>query len=121
MSKLFIIRNQHSQYLSKQQEWLDGSDRNALYRTVHRDEAINTVFEVSSRDIHLRAEVLACDADPRGNPLVGEGTISAREIEQRDEVDIEPPADTQSGTADSDTIAEAAESSTETTRDETLA
>ncbi len=81
MSKLFIIRNQHGHYLSKQQEWLDGGDRTQLYRTVHRDEAINTVFEQSSRDIHLRAEVLACDADARGNPQLGDGAVSARELE----------------------------------------
>ena len=88
MSKLFIIRNQNGQYLSKQQEWLDGNDRNVLYRTVYRDEAINTVFEVSSRDIYLRAEALACDADARGNPLLGDGAVSAREVEPLIDADL---------------------------------
>ena len=120
MTKLFIIRNQNGQYLSKQQEWLDGGDRNALYRTVHRDEAINTVFEVSSRDIYLRAEALACDADARGNPLLGDSAVPARDSRDSDAdpdtadtadtadqgaaVSSERPVDT---SADTDTDAEA--------------
>ncbi len=99
MTKLFIIRNQDGLYLSRQQEWLDGRDRNPLYRTVHRDEAINTVFEVSSRDIALRAEVLACDADARGNPLLGDGAVPARD--QRDESVDESAAGADTETLDS--------------------
>lgn len=99
MTKLFIIRNQHGQYLSKQQEWLDGSDRNLLYRTVHRDEAINTVFEVSSRDIYLRAETLVCDADARGNPQLGEGAVAARDLQPPHD-DSEQPVAAENGTVE---------------------
>ena len=70
MPSVFVIKNQSGLYLSKQQEWVDGSENQTLYRTPHKDEAINTVFEVSSRDIYLRAEALACECDERGNPLV---------------------------------------------------
>lgn len=70
MASVFVVKNQHGLYLSKQQEWVDGSDSHVLYRTLHKDEAINTVFEVSSRDIYLRAEVFACEDDEKGNPLV---------------------------------------------------
>ncbi|MFT3930336.1 MAG: hypothetical protein QM709_08580 [Spongiibacteraceae bacterium] len=70
MASVFVIKNQLGLFLNKQQEWVDGSDNHTLYRTAHKDEAINTVFEVSSRDIYLRAEALACEADEKGNPLV---------------------------------------------------
>ena len=70
MTSVFVVKNQLGQYLSKQQEWVGGADSQALFRTAHRDEAINTVFEVSSRDIYLRAEALACDVDAKGNPIV---------------------------------------------------
>lgn len=70
MTSVFVVKNQLGLYLNKQQEWVDGSDNHALYRTVHKDEAINTVFEVSSRDMYLRAETLACECDAKGNPLV---------------------------------------------------
>jgi hypothetical protein len=104
MTRLYIIRNQHGLYLSKQQEWLDGSDRNPLYRTVHRDEAINTVFEMSSRDIHLRAEVLVCDTDARGNPVLGDGVVPAREQRNAPATDGSVSIDTAT-----DTPADAAE------------
>lgn len=70
MATVFVVKNQFGLFLNKQQEWADGNDNHLLYRTVHRDEAINTVFEVSSRDIYLRAEVQNCECDEKGNPLV---------------------------------------------------
>lgn len=66
---VFVIKNQAGQFLNKHQEWVDGDDRQALYRTAHRDEAVNTVFEVSSRDVYLRAEAVACAVDSKGQPL----------------------------------------------------
>lgn len=76
MTPVFVVKNQLGLYLNKQQEWVDGSDNHALYRTVHKDEAINTVFEVSSRDMYLRAETLACECDAKGNPLVTVAPVS---------------------------------------------
>ncbi|HSB96486.1 MAG TPA: hypothetical protein VLC91_08565 [Spongiibacteraceae bacterium] len=67
---VFVVKNQHDLYLSKQQEWVDGTDTQSLYRTRHRDESINTVFEVSSRDIYLRAESVVCEVDAKGNPVL---------------------------------------------------
>lgn len=67
---VFVVRNQQGLYLSKQQEWVDGSETQSLYRTRHRDEAINTVFEVSSRDIYLRAETVICGVDAKANPVL---------------------------------------------------
>lgn len=65
---VYVIRSQAGQFLSRQLEWVDAHDGPALYRTVHRDEAVNTVFEVSARDIHLRAEAVACPLDGKGQP-----------------------------------------------------
>ncbi len=70
MTSVFVVKNQLGLFLSKQQEWVDGSDSHTLYRSTHKDEAINTVFEVSSRDIYLRAEAVACECNEKGNPLV---------------------------------------------------
>jgi hypothetical protein len=70
MDKVFVVKNQQGLYLSKQQEWVSGADQHALFRTPHRDEALNTVFEVSSRDIYLRAETVACAVDGKNNPVL---------------------------------------------------
>ncbi len=70
MSELFIVRNHRDFYLGKQGEWVDGSDPRALLRTRHRDEAVNSCFEVSSKDPELRARVEACSADKQGLPVI---------------------------------------------------
>lgn len=87
MTSVFVVKNQLGLFLNKQQEWVVGSDNHSLYRTTHKDEAINTVFEVSSRDIYLRAEALACDTDEKGNPLV---TVTAAATPAQEEMAIDP-------------------------------
>lgn len=78
MSDLYILRNQHGQFWGKQKEWLDGSDRGALYRTRHKDEAVNLMVELSARDFEQRIRVVDCRADERGLPeLTGESAPSA--------------------------------------------
>jgi hypothetical protein len=92
----FVIKNQQGLYLNKQQEWVDGTDNHVLYRSRHRDEALNTVFEVSSRDIHLRAETVICELDAKGNPALAtaETLTPARAAQlarqQNAELDDEP-------------------------------
>ncbi|MFQ3200629.1 MAG: hypothetical protein ACI9SK_001356 [Zhongshania sp.] len=68
MTTVFVIQNQQGHYLNKQLEWVDGQDRRILYRTVHRDEAINMVFEQSSKNIELRAHPLQCETDESAQP-----------------------------------------------------
>ncbi|QQD16980.1 hypothetical protein I6N98_11375 [Spongiibacter nanhainus] len=70
MGTIFVIQNQYGHYLSKQSEWVDGRDKRILYRTVHRDEAVNTVFELSSKDVALRAAPLECEVDENNHPKV---------------------------------------------------
>jgi hypothetical protein len=95
---VFVVKNQQGLYLTKQQEWIDGADSHLLYRTRHRDEAINTVFEVSSRDIYLRAETVICELDPKGNPILAtaEPVTPARAAQLARQYDLEddtPPAE----------------------------
>lgn len=73
MNEVYVVRNQEGQYLSKQREWVSGRDASVLYRTPHKDEAVNTVFEVSAKDLQLRAEPLACTVDHRQLPQVEVG------------------------------------------------
>lgn len=96
MNTVFVVRNQHGLYLTKQQQWSNGADNQSLYRTAHRDEAINSVFEVSSRDIYLRAEAIACELDAKGNPSIevsAEQPAAADDTVVADPVDDAEPAD----------------------------
>ncbi len=70
MSEVFVIRNQLGHYWGKSKEWVDGSDARAVMRAKHEDEAINTLFELSSRDIDLRGEVVEAPLNEKGNPVV---------------------------------------------------
>jgi len=87
--KVFVIKNQQGLYLSKQQEWVSGADNPLLFRTQHRDEAINTVFEVGLRDIHLRAEAVACEVDAKNHPVV---TAADQAQLALAEADTQPPS-----------------------------
>ncbi len=70
MKKLLVIRNQNSHYLGRHGEWLDGSHVPALFRTEHRDAALNELFETNIRDFALRGEILECEIDKHGYPVV---------------------------------------------------
>lgn len=58
MDRSFILKNQDGHYWGRSKEWVDGSDRARVAQYKHRDEASNTVFELSSKDFGLRAEIL---------------------------------------------------------------
>ena len=58
MSTVHIVRNQDGHYWGRGKRWVDGRDRERVASYKHRDEAVNTVFELSSKDIMLRCEVL---------------------------------------------------------------
>ena len=71
MAELFVIRNQLGHYWGKSKTWVDGSEARAVKHTAHRDDAVNTLFELSSKDFELRGEVLqvaACGRSRKRNP-----------------------------------------------------
>lgn len=70
MNTVFVITNQLGQFLNKHKEWVDGRDAKILYRSPHKDEALNLVFELSSKDIYLRAETAAVELDDKKQPVV---------------------------------------------------
>ncbi len=70
MSKIFIVTNQNGHFANKHKEWVDGSEPKLLFRSEHKDEAVNLVFELSSKDIYLRAEAIRVDLDDKKQPVV---------------------------------------------------
>lgn len=70
MNEYFVVKNQHGQYLNKQKEWVDGSEPKSLYRSKHKDEALNLVVELSAKDIYLRAMAFSCELDDKLQPIV---------------------------------------------------
>lgn len=70
MKTVFVIRNQNGHYLGRHGEWLDGSHVPALFRTEHRDVAVNELVEVNLRDFDLRGEVVGIEGVEGDYPVV---------------------------------------------------
>ncbi len=70
MTDVFVIRNQLGHYWGKKKLWVDGGDARVVARFKHRDEAVNTLFELGSKDIDLRGETTRAELSPRGEPMV---------------------------------------------------
>lgn len=70
MTKVFVVTNQYGMFATKHKEWQDGREPKLLFRSPHKDEAINLVFELSSKDIDLRAEVISVDLNDKKQPVV---------------------------------------------------
>ena len=82
MEPTYIVINQLGQYLNKHKAWISGRDSQLIYRTVHKDEALNQVFEMSSKDIELRARIVIAELDEKGQPVVEPGPLSDAEIDK---------------------------------------
>ena len=61
MSGAFVIRNQLGHYWSKPGDWILGDRAAQVAVWEHHDEAINMLFELSSKDTALRGDVVQCD------------------------------------------------------------
>ena len=76
MSHVYVLTNQHQQFLSKSNEWIDGRENTKLFRSEFKDVAINQMFEANTRDVTLRIELLECELDAKRHPLVPESALS---------------------------------------------
>ena len=70
MTHVYVVRNELGHYWGKAKQWTDGTDPRDVLRTPHEDEAINTLFELSSKDIELRGEVVQAVLSERKEPVI---------------------------------------------------
>lgn len=70
MSDVFVIRNQLGHYWGKSKAWVDGRDARTVQRVKHQDEAVNLLFELSSKDVDLRGDVITATVNDRNEPLL---------------------------------------------------
>ncbi|MCB1689479.1 MAG: hypothetical protein KDI33_13380 [Halioglobus sp.] len=91
MTDVFVVRNQLGHYWGKAKTWVDGSSPKAVLRTKHQDEAVNILFELSSRDIELRGEVIQAELSERGEPVIEPSQIPLLHEPESDESEPEEP------------------------------
>ena len=70
MTQTFILQNQDKLFFGKNKEWVDGYDANAVYKTLHKDEAVNQMFEITSKDYKQRVKVVSCELDEKALPII---------------------------------------------------
>ena len=68
MTDVYVVQNQDGYYLDKHRQWVDGRDAKQVSHSQYRDEAINLVFEMSAKDIDLRATLLSVPLNEKGLP-----------------------------------------------------
>jgi len=68
--KIFIIKNHDGSLLGKDLGWVDGANASLLFTAQHRDIALNQLIELNAKNIHLRAEIIECEADKKGRPTL---------------------------------------------------
>lgn len=77
MSTTFILQNQDLLFYGKNKEWVDGYDANAVFKTPHKDEAVNQMFEITSKDYKQRVKVLSCALNEKGLPDIDSAIMPA--------------------------------------------
>ena len=70
MTEVYVIRNQDGLYASKQGEWVDGSDKSTVSFVKYRDQAVNTLVELNSKDFELRGDIVAVELNDKKRPQV---------------------------------------------------
>lgn len=68
--KTYILQTRDGQCLNKDLEWAFDADLNAIFRTPHRDIALNQLIELNAKDSDIRAAVVECAADSKGRPIL---------------------------------------------------
>jgi len=66
MNDVFVLRNQHNEFLNKSSEWISTGDSKALFRSVHIDEVINQKVELTVKHPDLRIKVVEVTQMPNG-------------------------------------------------------
>lgn len=70
MTEIYLLQNSENLFLSKQQEWVDGSETSRLYRTTFKDDAINTKVEITVKVPSVRISIVSSIPDEKGNPCL---------------------------------------------------
>lgn len=70
MTDVFVLRNQHCEYLNKSLEWIKFGDSKTIFRSAHSDEAINQKVELTVKNPELRIKVVLAEQSNNSRVLV---------------------------------------------------
>ena len=87
MPDVFVITNQLGHFWGKSKQWVDGKDPRTILRARHQDEAVNTLVDLSTKDMTLRGQVIEVPLSQRGEPVVTVSDIPVPQIEESPSTD----------------------------------
>ena len=91
MNGAFVIRNQLGHYWGESGSWVTGGREGQVACWTHKDEAVNTLFELGSQDADLRGAVMLTETE---DELPKNLEISEHPVPKPDKVDhLENDAD----------------------------
>lgn len=61
--RFYIIQTRDGKQLDRHLNWVEACDPAQLFRTLHKDIALNQLIELNASNIHLRASVAVLDSD----------------------------------------------------------
>ena len=73
---LFILRDAVGNLLTKELLWASDCAASELFRTPHKDVALNQLLEINASDIELRAQIMVCDVDNKNHPIIANSTVA---------------------------------------------
>ena len=95
MIGVFIIRNQLGHYWGKSGSWVKGDRVGQVACWTHKDEAVNTLFEIGSGDTELRGEIMLAETNNEQptNLEISEHPLPKADREEGVENNAEDPTD----------------------------
>ena len=103
MPDVFVITNQLGHFWGKSKQWVDGKDPRTVLRARHQDEAVNTLVELSAKDMTLRGQVIEVPLSQRGEPVVTVSDIPVPQIEESPAADLQTTDDASATALETDT------------------
>lgn len=91
MSIVYLLKNQHEQYLDKAGEWINGENSRTLFRSIHKDEALNHKAELSVKNIDIRISIFEASLNSKGNIELREEELNIDKAPKETVFALEPP------------------------------
>ncbi|MBV1932049.1 MAG: hypothetical protein KUG71_10070 [Porticoccaceae bacterium] len=76
---LFILRDAVGNLLTKDLLWASDCTVTELFRTPHKDVALNQLLEINAGDVELRAQIVACEVDNKNRPIITSSTVASNQ------------------------------------------
>ena len=76
-----MLQRHDKAILSKDLDWTCDVTSNDIFYSPHRDIVLNQLVELNSKQIDLRVNVIECEADANGRPVMQLEAENASQIE----------------------------------------